>query len=239
MVRSVPDKTGRFLQRPHYEPKELDRECEQIVTAFLKERYGEARFPISTDDLTLLIERHAEGLDLYADLSGYGADVEGVTEFRPNKKPYVRIAAALSADERRENRLRTTLSHEFGHVHFHAYLWSLPSAKHDLFAKPAEPARHNCRKHDMLHAAQTDWMEWQAGYVCGALLMPLTVLRGVVSGYQEEHRLFGTMRAGGEHASAVIRRVMAAFQVSEDAATVRLFKLGIIGDSDSGPSLFS
>ena len=68
-MRYVPDRTGRFSQRPHYEPKELDRECETIITKFLKERNGTANFPVTTDDLTVLIERDTESLDLYADLS--------------------------------------------------------------------------------------------------------------------------------------------------------------------------
>ena len=79
MVRYVRDSTGRFSERPHYEPKELDRECENIVGKFLTRKYGKAAFPLSTDDLTQVIEREAEDLDLYADLSKYGADVEGVT----------------------------------------------------------------------------------------------------------------------------------------------------------------
>jgi len=33
-VRYVKDMTGRFAMRPHYEPAELDRECEQILAAF-------------------------------------------------------------------------------------------------------------------------------------------------------------------------------------------------------------
>jgi hypothetical protein len=57
MVKYVPDRTGRFSQRPHYEPKELDRECENIIAGFLKERHGAAKYPVSTDDLTVLIER--------------------------------------------------------------------------------------------------------------------------------------------------------------------------------------
>ena len=40
MVKYVPDRTGRFSQRPHYEPKELDRECENLIASFLKERHG-------------------------------------------------------------------------------------------------------------------------------------------------------------------------------------------------------
>ena len=53
-------------------------------------------------------------LDPYADLSAYGADVEGVTEFFPNRGPKVSISERIAADERRENCYRTTLTHEFG-----------------------------------------------------------------------------------------------------------------------------
>jgi hypothetical protein len=60
MVKYVPDRTGRFSQRPHYEPKELDRECENIIAGFLKERHGAAKYPVSTDDLTVLIEASGE-----------------------------------------------------------------------------------------------------------------------------------------------------------------------------------
>lgn len=34
MVKMIRDLTGRFVQRPYYLAGELDRECEQIVTAF-------------------------------------------------------------------------------------------------------------------------------------------------------------------------------------------------------------
>jgi len=122
-MKLVRDTTGRFLERPHYEPKELDQECESLICGFLKGKYGSAIFPVSTDDLATLIEQEAEDLDLYADLSMYGENVEGVTIFIPGGKPEVKIAKELSEDSRRENRLRTTLTHEFGHVHFHSYLF--------------------------------------------------------------------------------------------------------------------
>ena len=98
MVQMVPDRTGRFSKRPHYQPEELDQECEQIVTQFLRSLHSEAVFPITTDDLTKLIERDAGDLDLYADLSHLGPDVEGVTEFHPGRRPVVRISAELSGD---------------------------------------------------------------------------------------------------------------------------------------------
>src|SRR5690348_4299301 len=114
MVAYVRDTTGRFSQRPHYEPEELNFECEAIITKFIKDLYGEVRFPVETDDLTKLIERDTSDFDSYADLSALGPDVEGVTEFFTHRKPAVKISADLSSDDKRENRLRTTMTHEYG-----------------------------------------------------------------------------------------------------------------------------
>ena len=49
--------------------------------------------PIPTNALVVLIEQYAEDIDLFADLSGEGANVQGVTEFFTSGKPQVRIAA--------------------------------------------------------------------------------------------------------------------------------------------------
>ena len=191
MVRMVPDRTGRFAQRPHYRPEELDRECEELITQFLRNLHGKARFPVDTDDLTKLIERDADDLDLYADLSHLGPSVEGVTEFHPGRRPTVRVSADLSNDPRRENRLRTTLTHEFGHLHFHSYLWSMrPSGPDLLDSRPPTGPTH-CKRESMLDAPQTDWMEWQAGYVSGALLMPRSHMVRVLVKHFELHGLFG------------------------------------------------
>lgn len=239
MVRYVPDRTGRFSQRPHYKPEELDRECESIITSFLKETYGDASFPVSTDDLTRLIERDSDDLDLYGDLSVFGPDVEGVTEFRPRQKPLVKISARLADDDRRENRLRTTLTHEYGHVHFHTYLWDIEPPQRDLLAQNSNANKQICKRDTILEAAQSDWMEWQAGYVCGALLMPVSRVRELVGAYQEAHGLFGDVGHAGVHGQTLIAEMQTAFQVSADAARIRLLKLGYLGEVDAGPSLFS
>lgn len=239
MVRYVRDTTGRFSQRPHYKPEELDRECETIISQFLRDKYGKVEFPVSTDDLTLLIERDTEDFDPYADLSIYGHDVEGVTEFRVGKKPNVKIAEALSNDERRENRLRTTLTHEYGHVRFHAYLWELEPPGPDLLRQRPNADKQICKRDGILDASQTDWMEWQAGYCCGALLMPLSHVRQIVTAYQETNGLFGAIGTGGVHGQALIQKIQLHFQVSADAARIRLLKLNVLGAVDSGPSLFN
>jgi len=238
VVKYVRDNTGRFSQRPHYKPEELDRECENIVFGFLKGAYGKAEFPISTDDLTRLIERDSDDLDLYADLSVYGPNVEGVTEFRPRSKPRVKISTSLADESKRENRLRTTLTHEYGHVRFHAYLWDAEPPGPDLLRGNPNADKQICKRDNILDAGQTDWMEWQAGYICGALLMPVSRVRRLAAEYLESHGLYGAIGRADSHGVALIEAVAAQFGVSTDAARIRLLKLGILGERSAGPSLF-
>jgi hypothetical protein len=137
-MKWIPDATGRFLQRPFYADEELDTECEIFAVNLLRAKYGAVQFPLSTDDLTVLIEREADELDLCADLNRDGDFIEGVTEFRPGRKPRVLISKHLSKGDRYINRLRTTLAHEWGHVHFHAFLHSgFPLINRKLFGNEA------------------------------------------------------------------------------------------------------
>ncbi|MCA9232576.1 MAG: ImmA/IrrE family metallo-endopeptidase [Planctomycetales bacterium] len=239
MVTYVRDQTGRFQQRPHYKPEELDRECENVITGFLKRLYGEVRYPIDTEDLKKLIERDAEDLDVYADLSIYGAEVEGVTEFRPGRKPAVKIASTLTENERRENRLRTTLTHEWGHVHFHGYLWEVEPPAPDLLRQQPNRDKIICKRDTMIDARQTDWMEWQAGYVCGAILMPKTAVLADCRSFVEEQGLYGDISLQSTDGAALIARIATAFKVSEDASRVRLLKLGLVTEAAVTRSLFS
>lgn len=219
-MRYIRDTTGRFLMRPHYDPAELDRECEAILSKFFGGRFP---IPIETDDLTRLIERHTSDFDPGADLSCYGRDVEGVTEFKPGQKPRVRIAAALADGADRQNRYRTTLTHEYGHVRFHGFLFEIEPQVTDLFTPKGVGAREQvCKRNGIINAPEYDWMEWQAGYVCGSLVMPVTHLRRVVSGYLRVNGIFGPVTMGSAHAAALIEKVRQEFQVSADAARVRL-----------------
>jgi hypothetical protein len=69
-MKWVPDRSGRFPERPYYAPDELDTECEQFITEFLRARHGRVEFPITTDDLTVLLESAVVDLDMYADFVG-------------------------------------------------------------------------------------------------------------------------------------------------------------------------
>ena len=242
-LRWVPDPTGRFAKRPHYSPEQLDAECERIVSEFLRDRHGRIAFPISTDDLTVLLERAVEDFDPYADFSSEEGEIEGVTEFRLGRKPTVRIAARLTDTPSLENRLRTTLTHEYGHVHFHDVLHQIESKPALLFDDPntsSAPVRqaHRCKRDSMVSLSDRDWMEWQAGYVCGAMLIPFTPLIAHVQDFRRrrnlEHTAISEQNAfGGE----LIREIANMFQTSRDAARVRLLQKKILSSGQGGSLL--
>ena len=235
-IRWLSDPTGRFPQRPYYELADLDRECDQIVTDFLVPKYGEVPLPIPTNELTLLIERDALDLDLYADLSEEGVGVEGLTLFDPGKKPRVKIAKELSEEPRREHRLRTTLTHEYGHVHFHGFLYALERTL-PLFPDQAKQASPRCKREAILDAPAYDWLEWQAGYVCGALLMPTTDLRRIVRAVMVQLDLYQAAQSDSSAGVQMVRLVAERFDVSLDAARVRLSKLGYLTGGQQGSPL--
>ncbi len=261
-MKWVVDNSGRFGWRPYYDRTELDSECEQIVADFLMHKYGAIRFPVTTDDLAVMIERDTSDLDLYADLSCDGEDVEGTTDFFPHKKPAVKIAQELSLDSSRYLRLRTTLAHEYGHVKFHNFLWGMtappkPPAnmmkklssqrqamsrlRQKINQKPLNDSDREempklltsqrtfkCVRGLILQAPVSDWMEWQASYVCGALLMPLSAVLKMVEAKEPDRNGADRMPADSAQAREIINRVAQAFDVSPDAAQVRLVKTGIL-----------
>jgi hypothetical protein len=230
-MRWVRDLTGRLPQRPYYEQGELDQECETIIAAFLQDKYGSVTYPIKTDDLVRLLERETADLDLYADLN---TGVEGVTDFFPGGRPRVRIARELSEQSWRENRLRTTLTHEFGHVKFHN-IWPVGQMALPAFG---DPSAVQCKRDTILGAKAVDWMEWQAGYMSGALLMPISVVKQIVGEICEEFRLYGAVPINSLAGERLVQRLQKAFQVSEEAARVRLGRLDYLGDSPPPRTLF-
>lgn len=233
MVTMVPDPTRRFLKRPYYETRELDEECEKIISDFLRQRYEQVKFPVKTEDLTVLIEQKGATLDMYADLE---PDVDGMTEIHPDGETIVRISKNLSDNPRQENRLRTTLTHEYGHVHFHADLLAHQGNTLALFPKGNETELvQQCKRENIYAATKTDWMEWQAGYICGALLMPRIFLAKLVEPYWAGEKLLSPTNISEEQWQALVGKVLTEFQVSRQAAQVRLEKLGYLGDH--GPVL--
>ena len=180
---------------------------------------------------------YAEDLDLYADLSRLGPDIEGVTIFNPKGKPSIRVAAALS-EASRENRLRSTLAHELGHALIHNILFQRCTGLGLFDDEVVQTDRvQACREGSMLNAGQSDWMEWQAGYVSGAILMPATQVRLIIT-RRFPNYIRGNIAACGDLYEAMVEEVRSAFQVSSEAARVRLQKLQLVRDAGLTPSLF-
>lgn len=220
-MKEVPDNTGRFGMRPHYESKELDRLFERRLAEFFRDTHGKIPTPITTDDLTRLIEQDTSDFDPGADLSRYGEGVEGVTEFPKQGKPRVRIASELAYDEVRENRYRTTLTHEYGHVHLHTYLFQMQDA--------ASNREQVCKRDTITGARNTDWIEWQAGYACSAILMPASLLKQKAKTFAADRGLEIGPPIRGLPVFDLINLVKTDFQVSEAAARVRLSVMGFLG----------
>ena len=223
-MKVLRDPLGRPIKRLYFKVEELDERCEQMIADFMHQRSGGFKLPIPTDDIIRMIEAEADDLDMYADLPE-GQD--GYTDFYFDRKPDVKISARLS-DPRYENRLRFTLGHEYGHVWFHAPLWRKSEHKPD--SRPADPC-WTCYRENIEAAPENDWMEFQAGYIGGALLMPkseVSLLVGEIA--MREGRNF-PLRADSEPGRAAIERIMRRCQVSEQAARVRLLRLGLLSES--------
>lgn len=225
MVRWCPDDKGRFHKRPFYQADELDAECEVLLAEFRRSTGRKPDVAIDTDDMTVMIERHVGELDVYADLSEDGPEVEGVTLFAAQRKPDVAIAERLTSDDRRSNRFRTTLAHELGHVILHDPLYQEKLAMGDLFAVVTEE-RLICKRDTMVDAPIGDWMEWQACYFSGALLMP----RKAMIDLAREHGngIAGAPRSDTDKGTNLVAAAMDRFIVSHDAARVRLSVLGLL-----------
>ena len=235
MVKLVTDTMHGFGERPHYEPRELDNMFEKIVTVFLRKKSGKVEFPINTEDLKTIIEADVRDLDQYADLSKYGASVEGVTEFARTGKPKVLISAYV---HKHENRLRTTLTHEYGHVHLHSYMFGLDRSQMPLGPNQKADAIY-CKRETIVGARKTDWREWQAGYASGAMLMPKTHVVRIVGDLQRHHKIYGPISANTPNGQMLIDAMVEHFAVSRDAGRVRLSILNFLGQEAAMGSLFS
>jgi len=231
-MRWVPDKTGRFPRRPHYQPDAIDAHCERLVQKFLMKKYGKIEFPFKTEDITIFVEERAD-LDSCVDLSHEEGDVDGVTEFKPGQRPLVSISDKLSAPNM-ENRLRTTLTHEFGHVYFHQFMFDTMNQTASLFPEEHKAHRNRCKRATIERAAESDWMESQAGYAYGAILMPASALIEAAQAFRAKNRLpFTNLLVNSAAGQDLIGMVASTFQTSRDAARVRLLKKEILADTGS------
>ena len=212
----------RFYSREY-----LEELCERTLTEFCMETYGQELTPLPTDVLTQLLERHTSILNLYAELDD---GINGVTTmFGSERLPRVDIAAELSRQWFRENRLRTTLAHELAHILLHSPLWRAQCMA--AGQKGETLIAQACRREAVEdNAPRSDRIEWQAGYICGALLMPKRRIDLLGARFLSTQPGSPVLVACSADAAELVERVTIGFRVSRLAARVRLGQLGVIKD---------
>jgi Zn-dependent peptidase ImmA (M78 family) len=221
-MKLLRDPLGRPIQRLYFKMEELDERCERIIADFMDHEAGGLRLPIPTGDIIRIIKREANDLDLYADLP---ENVDGYTDYFADRNPDVKISQRLAAT-RYHNRLRFTLAHEYGHVWFHAPLWR--KAEQDP-TRPATPC-WTCHRDIIGNATENDWMEWQADHIGGALLMPRSYLFEWAGEIAMREGKSPPLHPDSDLGRALMQRVMRRCEVSEQAARVRLRRLGLVGE---------
>lgn len=219
IINWIPDSTGRFRERPYFSLDGMDRHCERIVDRHNRKLYGQPFAGLRTDALLRLLNDYAD-LHLYEDLSKYGAGVEAVTVFVTGEKPTVRVARELFLDRSQNNHLRFVLAHELFHARFHGAAWRRRWIKDG-------DIRH-CSPNKMLTLdAKYDWWEWQASFLGASALMPKSQVGSVVAVYSGGRELTGLPRDCRD-AHNLSQRVAELFEVSYDAANIRLCQLGYL-----------
>jgi Zn-dependent peptidase ImmA (M78 family) len=73
-------------------------------------------------------------------------------------------------------------------------------------------------------------MEWQAAYISGALLMPRSYVLAMAGEIAMRDGSKFPLNIDADPGRAVVARIMRRCQVSEQAARVRLLRLGILAE---------
>lgn len=85
-----------------------------------------------------------------------------------------------------------------------------------------------CEYTDDVPDQYDDWMEWQARHMSGALLMPKSKVVKLAHKFARDNMQCLPLKDGSQFGLYLLERVVIAFQVSRDAARVRLRQLGLM-----------
>jgi hypothetical protein len=190
-------------------------------------------------ELETFLEQHlGAALDQYAMLP---IDVLGQAVFEPGSRVRVEINADLTGalDDggglSDVGRWRATLAHEGAHILLHRVLFEVPLSHGTLFDEEpaAAPTMQRCLKRDVAPGrGSSDWREVQANMGMAALLMPRALFGAVAGG---ERAALGLpdfpLVAGSIDTDRLVQRIATRFEVSRQAAEIRLRTLGLTVDA--------
>jgi hypothetical protein len=190
-------------------------------------------------DIEVFIEQHLLAhLDQHANLD---ATTLGVTEFRAGAKPLVKINKDLTNSALDEEggppylvgRWRATLAHEGAHIILHRRLFNLNPQQRGFFDTGEEPYPEpnrllRCLKRDVCFGGNSkNWREIQANMGMAAILMPGAVFAEAFHQELGQANLARVDRDSPE-ARQLATSLGAKFQVSRQAAQIRLQTLGLL-----------
>lgn len=233
----IPDFRVKANGVPILSKPEIDRIAENFLIDFQPEALNKP----SQVDIDGFLENYLKVTPDYQFLSHNGIYL-GMTVFNdtncvPIYDPTTKRAEYISAkantvifdnrllESNQEHRYRFTAGHESGHLVFHTGFFSYDPDQLTLFDTP-EPAMIKCRVDgkmtkcsDYRLATDHDFMEWQANYFSGAILMPKRAVYALASEIQgtERYRTWNLITAAAE-----------TFNVSPEAAKNRLSSLKLI-----------
>ncbi len=220
-MKTFRTKSGPFAQRPHFEPSEINRICDDELRkaglypaspqAIRIDRFIEKRFGVSHDYQEL-----PEG-------------VLGYTRFTKAGVEAIIISAALEAEKGKvaERRVRTTLAHEAGHGLLHAHLFALDDQPGQLFDADSH-ADHKilCRdvKEGEVQKRSYDgrWWEYQANRAMGGLLCPKGLVHDALKPYMRPIGSLGASVLDENRREDAIRNIAEAFEVNPVVARIRI-----------------
>jgi hypothetical protein len=220
-MKTFRTKSGPFSQRPHFEPAEIDRTCDDELRkaglypatpqAIRIDRFIEKRFKISHEYQEL-----PEG-------------VLGYTRFAKTGVEAIIISAALEAEKGKvaERRVRTTLAHEAGHGLLHAYLFALDEKPGHLFDADSH-ADHKilCRdvKEDegQKRAYGGRWWEFQANRAMSGLLCPKALVHDALKPFMRPIGSLGAQVLDENQRADAVRAVADIFDVNPVVARIRI-----------------
>jgi hypothetical protein len=217
-------KSGPFSERPHFEPSEIDRICDD-------ELRREGLYPNLPEAIRIdrFVEKRFGVVPQYEDLPD---GVLGFTKFSRNGVAGIVISAALDAEKGKvaERRVRTTLAHEAGHGLLHAYLFALDEkplhlfdadshADHKILCRDVQGEERKSRVYD------GRWWEFQANRAIGGLLCPRTLVQEALKPFLVPSGSLGVVTLDENRREGAIRALADIFDVNPIVAKIRINEL--------------
>ena len=223
-MKTFRSKSDPFSERPHFEPSEIDRICDD-------ELRKEELYPNSPEAIRIdrFVEKRFRVVPQYEDLP---EGVLGFTKFTKKGVEAIVIAASLDAEKGKvaERRVRTTLAHEAGHGLLHAYLFALDEKPLHLFdADSHSDQKILCRdvqgEERKSRAYDGRWWEFQANRAMGGLLCPRTLVQEALKPFLVPSGSLGAVALDEKRREAAVRTLADIFDVNPIVAKIRVNEL--------------